>query len=305
VSGKLSAMRATVQLLLPDGTVAYLSPGDVIGRMWTAELRLDDPGISEAHALISLRGHALKLLALRGRFLVNDQPETEVDLAEGQRLRLSRETTLTVASVTLPDAVLAIEGDGMPQQILAGTCALWIRPAPRLARGYDPRADALLWTSGESWRLRLANEPAQTLHPNTEWTIGEHTFRVVALPLSQAGQPHTIRQQGVDAPLTIIAQYDTVQIHRAGSAPTLLSGQGAQIISELVAVGGPLSWEALARHLWRGEIERSQLRRKWDVCLLRLRRRLTDAGIRADLIQVGSGHVELVTMSGDTVEDRT
>lgn len=298
-------MRATVQLKLSDGSVVHLGPGDVIGRMWTAALRLDDPGVSEAHALISLRGHALKLLALRGRFLVNDQPETEVDLAAGQVLRLSRETTVTVTEVDLPDAVLAIEGDDLPQQVLAGTAALWMRPAPRLVRGYDPRADALLWTSGESWRLRLASQPPQTLHPGDRWTIGERTFRVVALPLSRAGQPQTVRQKGVDMPMTIIAQYDTVQIRRAGMPPTLLSGQAAQVISELVAADGPMAWDVLARELWRGRHSRDQLRRKWDVCLLRLRRRLADAAIRADLIQVGSGQVELVTLPGDTIEDRT
>ena len=147
-------MRATVQLELPDGSAVHLNPGDVIGRTWTAALRIDDPGISEAHALVSLRGHALKLLALRGRFLVNDQPQTEADLAPGQVIRLSRETTVKVTDVDLPDAVLAIEGDGLPQQILSGTAALWLRPTPRLARGYDPRADALLWTGGDGWRLR-------------------------------------------------------------------------------------------------------------------------------------------------------
>ena len=89
-------MRATVRLRLPDGSVDHLGPGDIIGRTWTAALRLDDPGVSEAHALVSLRGETLKLLALRGRFLVDGQPSVDVDLAPGQHLRISQETELVV-----------------------------------------------------------------------------------------------------------------------------------------------------------------------------------------------------------------
>lgn len=46
-------MRANVRLLLSDGRSEVLGPGDIIGRMWSATLRLDDPHVSEAHALVS------------------------------------------------------------------------------------------------------------------------------------------------------------------------------------------------------------------------------------------------------------
>ena len=64
-------MRARVRLRLDSGEVRQLVSGDIIGRIWGAALRLDDPQISEAHALVSMRGTALKLLALRGRFVVD------------------------------------------------------------------------------------------------------------------------------------------------------------------------------------------------------------------------------------------
>ena len=38
-----------------------------------------------------------------------------------------------------------------------------------------------------------------------------------------------------------------MHLHRAGRPPVVLSGQAAQLISELVAADGPMSWEALAR----------------------------------------------------------
>ena len=42
--------------------------------MWSAALHLDDPRVSEAHAMVSIRGSELKLLALRGRFQIDGLP---------------------------------------------------------------------------------------------------------------------------------------------------------------------------------------------------------------------------------------
>ena len=61
---------ATVYLLTPDGEEHALIPGDLIGRMHTAALHLDDGRVSEAHAMVSLRDGSLRLLSLRGGFSV-------------------------------------------------------------------------------------------------------------------------------------------------------------------------------------------------------------------------------------------
>ncbi|MCB9742705.1 MAG: FHA domain-containing protein [Alphaproteobacteria bacterium] len=297
-------MRATVRLRLPDGSVDHLGPGDIIGRTWTAALRLDDPGVSEAHALVSLRGETLKLLALRGRFLVDGQPSVDVDLAPGQHLRISQETELVVEAVSLPDAVLALEGEGLPRQVLAGTCSLWCKPHPQLVAGNKPRADAVLWSDGDAWRLR-SEGAVQVLSPDVPFTVAGHSFRAVAVPLAQAAQAWTRAADAIDEPLRIVAAYDTVHLHRAGRPPVVLSGQAAQLISELVAADGPMSWEALARELWRGPVDRHALRRKWDIALVRLRNRLRDADVRPDLVVSAGGQVELVLMEGDAVVDKT
>ena len=63
-------MRPTTRLQLPSGAMVLLGPGDLIGRSPTAALHIDDPRISEAHSMVSLRGSQLKLLALRGRHSV-------------------------------------------------------------------------------------------------------------------------------------------------------------------------------------------------------------------------------------------
>ncbi|MCB9798022.1 MAG: FHA domain-containing protein [Alphaproteobacteria bacterium] len=297
-------MRATVRLRLPDGSVDHLGPGDIIGRTWTAALRVDDPGVSEAHALVSLRGETLKLLALRGRFLVDGQASVEVDLAAGQRLRISQETELVVEAVTLPESVLALEGEGLPRQVLVGTSSLWCQPAPRLSAGHQPKADAVVWTDGEAWRLRVQGA-VQVLHPGDAFQVHGRTFRAVEVSLAQASQAQTRAADAVDEPLRIVAAYDTAHLHRKGRPPVVLSGQAAQVISELVAADGPMSWEAIAREIWRDQLDRHALRRKWDICLVRLRNRLRDADVRPDLVVSTGGQVELVLLEGDEVVDKT
>ena len=149
-------MAAWVRFRLPDGDTIVLGAGDVIGRMWTASLRLDDPYVSEAHALVSLRDATLRLLALRGRFLVDGHAVSDCELAVGQTLTMSPESTLVVEAVSLPDEALALQGPGLPRQILGGTCSLFGGPIPRLAPGARPEAAALVWSTGDTWQLRLA-----------------------------------------------------------------------------------------------------------------------------------------------------
>ena len=110
----------------------------------------------------------------------------------------------------------------------------------------------------------------------------------------------------MQTPLTIVASYDTVHVRREGLPVLALDGISARIVSELVALAGPASWELLAREIWRHEDDRTQLRRKWDVNLARLRRKLRAVGIRTDLLRAGgTGQIELLLYEGDTVDDRT
>ena len=111
-------MRAYVRLELPDGQFAELGPGDLIGRLWSAALPLSDGRISEAHAMVSLRGQELKLLALRGRFAVQGQGLSSLVLAPGQVISMAEGLDLRVAEVFLPSKVLAIEGEGLPRMVV-------------------------------------------------------------------------------------------------------------------------------------------------------------------------------------------
>lgn len=298
-------MRAHVRMRSPDGQTHALGPGDIIGRLATAALHLDDARVSEAHAMISLRGRELKLLALRGLFAVDGTPKEEVVLQAGMSLELARGVALHIEEVVLPEALLAIEGGGLPRQVLAGTASLVLKPRPALLPRYQGEAAAHIWDNGERWRIRIGAEPARDLVPGDSWELEGRTFRVLRVDLEHGGQIPTQLDGAIHPRLRIVAAFDTVHIQIDGKPVLALDGISARIISELVAVGGPSSWDVIAGQIWSDEPDRAQLRRRWDISVARLRRKLREARVRPDLVRAGgTGQVELFLCSGDVVEDR-
>lgn len=295
-------MRACVRIRLPEGASETLFAGDLIGRSWVAALRLDDPDVSEAHAMVSLRGERLWLIALRRRFSVAGKTVDGTPLEAGMEVRLAPRVGLVVESVSLPESVLGIEGPGLPTQVLPGTCSLVRDPHPRLAPGSLAGAEAVFWETDGSWRVRHG----EVVRP---WEAGESlvasagTYHGRAISLSVAGASTTRADQAV--PLRIVASFDTVQLHRPGLPVVLLSGQIARVVSELATTQQPLPWEDLARPHWPNISDRDALRRRWDGLLGRLRDRLREEGVRSDLVSsTRVGLVELLLRENDVVEDR-
>lgn len=300
-------MRPFVRVLDPDGTPYELVHGDIIGRLWSAAMPLDDGRVSEAHAMVSLREEGLHLIALRGAFAVDGKPESDVALQAGMRIQLARGLFIEVADVTLPDEVLGLEGPGFPRQSLPSVASLLREPAVRLVAGYREGAVAHIWGTGDGWRVRVQRAPVQELTAGDDLDLGDGVvLRAVAIPLRSAGQPMTRKAGGVDAPMSIVAQYDVVHLHRDGEPTLVLSGMLARTVSELVACGGPMPWAVLAGELWP-RLQRSDvLRSRLDVNLSRLRRKLREAHVRTDLVRTdGTGLVELVLTPYDRVEDRS
>ena len=297
-------MRAFVRFRTPSGEVHDLSHGDIIGRLWSAAMHIDDARVSEAHAMVSLRGRELRLLALRGLFALDSQPINSLTLQPGQRIALARGVEIVVLDVVLPDVVLAVEGDDLPRQVLSGVCSLLPAPQPQLLPGYR-EGGAILWSTGDRWRLQLPDEPPQDLDIGDTWTLGGRRFRAVSVNLAVAGQDATRAQGSVREPLRIVTFYDTVHIHRDGQPVFLLSGIAARLISALAAVEVPISWEAVAQEVW-GDQDRNDLRRRWDVAVARLRKKLQLAGIRPDLIRAdGCGNFELLRYPDDVLDDQS
>jgi hypothetical protein len=316
-------VRAYATLRAPDGTRHELVHGDIIGRLWSAAMPLDDARISEAHALVSLRERELRLIALRGGLALDGRPVNEIALQAGMEIVLARGLVIVVEGVFLPGFVLGLEGASLVRQALPPVASLVMGEQLRLVAGYSEHAAAWIWCTGASWRLRLAGPAspgapralggdeapgtaARTLEPGDTIMLGGEAVRVVAIPLQAAGQAPTHAGGGVEAPLRIEACFDTVHIHREGATVLVLGGVQARIVSELVALGGPTHWTLLVGLLWPKDSDPDTVRSRFDVTLSRLRRKLRDARVRTDLVHTdGTGQVELLLYPHDAVEDRT
>ncbi len=300
-----------------NGAMVELPPESVIGRMSTAELRIDDPRISEAHALISLRGAELRLLALRGRLSVDGKPATDVKLAPGVRVVLAGFYPLLVRAVRLPDTVPAVLGPAptdAPFPALGVVAFFPGTPSP-LRHGFDPTAAAHLWIADDGATLRL-NEPITLEDPapshdrildfDDQFTVAGHTYTLTTTELGALGIDATVDTGHLDAALTIHLRYDTARVVGAHGRTCTLDGLRARTLAELHAIGQPVSWQELTRLLWdpSESLTEPQMRQRWDQLLTRIRTKLRESGIRSDLIRsVRPGLVELVLGPDDVVID--
>jgi hypothetical protein len=293
-------MRIRARFLCPDGTTVDLGPGDLIGRMWSAALPLDDPRISEAHALLSFRGRELRLLALRGPLTLGRRSVQEIILLPGQRIELAAGLQLRVLEVELPTELLGIAGTGFSPQVLPGTCSL-LPGAAELQAGAHPDSVATFWNNGEGWRIHLRGHSSPwSLEVGSPFEADGRQFEAMLLPLGvTASQPTRLPDT---APLRIVVRYEVAHLYRSEHLLLSLSGVFARFMTELALLGGPAPWEVVATELWE-EGDRHLLRHRFDVLLSKLRARFRSAGIRENLVVTsGGGQVELLLLAGDQLD---
>lgn len=296
--------RAYATFRLPDGTSRTLGAGDLVGRLWSAALQIDDPRVSEGHAMLSLRGGDLWLLALRRRLAVEGRSVAEVRLVAGQRVALAQGLELVVEAVELPATALAIEAPGLPATMLPGLCSLHVHPQIRLSARHEPDAACLLWDTCDGWR-RAQGGVTTSLAAGDTWTVEGVPFRALAMPVGGGPSPTRVTG-GIDPPLRVVTAWETAQVQAGDAPPVTFAGVHARILSELAQLGGPAGWEVVAREVWPDEDDAWVLRKRWDVNLGRLRARLREGGIRTDLVRAaGTGQVELVLRRHDVLEDRS
>jgi len=294
-------MHVFVRLRLPDLRTVDLAPEAVIGRMRSASLRFNDPAISEAHALVSLRGSTLKLLALRGRFMVDGVQLSEAVLRSGQTIELGPRIVLKVLEVSTPPAVLALRAEGLPLQVLPPVASL-LPGAPDLAPGFVPNADAVLWLDDERVWVRQPGQDDIALASGQAIDIAGRTYVVEPMLLDDVGSPATARSN-LQIPLALTLRYDTVHIEFADQLAAV-DGVPARILCELAELGSPVEWRTVAREVWPHERDEALLRRSWDAGLARLRRFLAEHGVRGDLVRAaGRGRIELFLRPDDRVRD--
>lgn len=298
------------RLRTPDGFSADVPPGGLIGRLPAAALRLDDPLVSEAHALVSLRGRKLKLLALRGSMEVDGRRVPELVLEKGQRILLAQGVQLEVEAVELPSHVVALTGlSAQPEELSASVYSIVTRPPPGLPElvvGFQSNAAAHVFSTTDGWRIRLANQAPETVEAGRVWDIDGVEVGVVDVPIASAGAKSTFFQGRIYAPVRIVARYETVHLESAGQPTLVITGVPARILSELVSMDAPAPWDVVAAEVWRGETDRQVLRQNWDRNLRTLRGKLRAAGLREDLVRPdGKGNVELFLQPDDAVVNET
>lgn len=296
-------MSARTELLVMGVERVALRPGAVIGRARTADLCINDPALSEAHALVSLRGSSLRLLSLRGRFAVNRKVVGDVELVPGLSVELAPGITLEVLEVRLPEEVLGLELDGGINLVPPPVCS-FVPGRAEPVTGLRDDAEAVLWVADGAMHLRRAGAPDVQLVAGDTFSVGERTHRVLAMPLSRSAIEET-GALGFDTPLHLVVRFDTVHIWR-GQEVALVDGIPARMVSELALIAAPVEWQVVAREIWPEEDDGRRLRMNWDAGLARLRTRLREAGVRPDLVRgAGGGRVELFLGPSDRVTDLT
>ena len=305
-----------VVLSRSPGDAVKLAPGGLVGRLRGAELRIDDPRVSEAHAYVSLRDGALRLLALRGGLAVNGRLVREVNLAAGLRVTLAKgdpPIELTVEAVQHPATMLALRGPGLDDEMLAGRCLSLARDPGAgdsgertlvLRDGWSPDALAVLFTDGAGWVGRVVGAAPVPLCVGSVLTVGDDAVEVVEIALQKGASATTDLEGAINRPVHIEGFFDTVHLHQVGQPPLVLTGTPARLIYELGTIGQPVWWRDVACTLWPDDVDDARLRKRWDVMMVRLRRRLAESAIRPSLVQSdGGGKVRLLLERADVFRD--
>lgn len=291
-----------------DGREVRVQPGDLVGRLRSAALRIDDPRISEAHAYVSLRDGSLMLLALRGGMAMGGRLHREIGLQRGAVITLAKgdpAVTLTVVDVKHPERLLALAGPGLSAEVLSGrSLSLVFEPDPMLIGGIQPGAAAIFWTDGEGWVGRVGDERPTRLTRGLRLAVEGHRFEVHEVAVGEGQVAQTELEGGLQEPLRIDGFFDSIHVHRRGRAPLVIAGASGRLLYELGTIGQPVAWSVVAETLWPDVDDFSKLRKRWDVLLVRLRKRLAEASIRTSLVQAdGGGKVRLLLEPSDAFRD--
>jgi hypothetical protein len=283
-----------------------LYPGDLIGRVAAARLRLiDAPGVSEAHALLSLRDATLTLIGLRGPIPCRDTvplagsgalgaeaTATELPLAVGLLLRIGDVVLLEVVELVLPAGVWAL-GDwdhAGPTPLPAPECAIVLGPEPRLVIGHAQGADALLWVSGDTLHAKVGVGAIRQLAVGDRLELRGRVLRVLSLPIREASAPRTVTPGWLRVELSAAAV--TLQ-QRPSGRPLRLEGNNFALVVALLRLRGlPQAdprrhWAAVAKAVWgrsfngNNESFRKQVKR--------LRAELTKAGFASHTVDSDGG----------------
>jgi hypothetical protein len=288
-------------LSVAGGTPVALAPGVLVGRLQSANLRVADPRVPEAAALVSLRGRELHLLSLRQAVVVDGVLEDDLLLAAGLRFSLAAAVPVEVVRVELPERALALQMPGQVRELCAPVYSFVRSPEFDLVPGLVDGALGRVWSTAEGWALDAGRGP-EALRLGQSFEVEGLALRVVDVSVEDLAVAAT---ESRSRPLVITVRTTSAVVAGSGRVPLPVDGLPAELLTELALGGQPVAWEPVARALW-GKREGNTLRMSWDRALRRLRERLREGGVRDNLVRAdGKGNFELFLLPGDRVVDET
>ncbi len=276
-----------------------------MGRLSVAAVRIADPRVAEAHALVTLRGRGLRLEALQGWLAVGGRHVGGIDLEEGQAIALARGLVVEVEHVVLPRTVLALEFTALPSGLpttheLSGSIYSITDVAPGLHPVMDLGAPAHVMSTGDGWCLRMGG-PVENISPGRRWTVAGWSVRAVALEIGVGeGVAPIEAERREELAMYITTRFNTAYFHVPGRPSFTLVDDPARVVGAMAARERSAPWDVVAQEIWPEVRDLSRLRERWDTALRRLRACLSEAGVRDDLVRSdGAGNIELHLMDGD------
>lgn len=249
-----------------------LGPGALIGRANTATLYIDDPRVSEAHAMVSLRDHCLKLISLRGRFRHQGKVMHEIQLVPEMRLELAEGVEVVCEEVHLPSSVVGLTIWPGPLQVpLSGTTTIHVKGSDAsIRRGYDPTGDLIVWSTGQRWSAKVKGQQRRTLTSGDLISLEHVRIQVVDMPLADLDKGQTRSHLRAGALLKCTAHQ--VIITPDVGASHVISGIPGRILSSVLRRGNAAQWTQIVSDVWPDDRSiPSSLRRRFDAGLRRLR----------------------------------
>lgn len=272
----------------PGRFVCYA--GNLIGRSAIARLRLQRPDISEAHAMISLRGGALWLLYLRRPASIDGRPVWELPLEAGVVAPLADGVALKVCGIWGAGEVLALQlGEHPPLALSGGHQSLGADGVLVDGRLAGALAE-VWWTDGEPWILVLGEAGAEPALPERSWTTGGQELKVVLAP--SAGTAWTQRV-AVRPSTTVRTSARLTRVEDELGASCELKGNSSLVCYSLAIrtrdQGKGVAWTAVGSALWGAKRAPFMWENMRNNVLYRLDQRLRAFGLRDDLIRREGG----------------
>ncbi|MBX2801857.1 MAG: hypothetical protein KTR31_29530 [Myxococcales bacterium] len=288
----------SVVFVLPDERRVRMLPGDVLGRGRRSDVVVQDPRVSEAHAMVSLRRGGLWWLPLRPG--VHGQVGPDVLLAPGASVTVLDELQLRVESLTLPATVDVLQVDH-------GAPIVLDHPEWHIAASGDARpgphreAVAVLWRTDGRWWCRGGEGPARQLAAGVGMVVGGRQLHLGAVPSDSQGS-FTADNQPVP-PVRIRSWEGFSEVGLGSLAPVRLTGNPHRVfrlLARLVPDGGTVHWQEVASRLW----PHSDWSSNWYTNLPRIREQLRKKGLPGWLLVCENGQVGLGMRQRDRVELR-